>query len=129
MPAISTIDRMIFIAGPATAISARCHRGFDKNSSGSPLRSSSGLSPAIFTYPTRGNHADAEGLGDDEVTPFVHEDHDPQHDGHGKNRYDKIGQVPLLGLRRGSRATFELQIKLNDLRPSYGCRSGGRSFH
>ena len=46
---------MMFMAGPAMAITKRCQRGCDMNSSGAPLRVSSGLSPAIFTYPPSGS--------------------------------------------------------------------------
>ena len=38
-----------FIDGPAMAIRKRCQRGCERNSPGSPVRSSMGFSPLIFT--------------------------------------------------------------------------------
>ena len=43
-----------FITGPITRTWKRCHFVFERNSSGAPVRESSTVSPAIFTYPPSG---------------------------------------------------------------------------
>ena len=39
----------MFMTGPMMRIWNRCHFDFERNSSGAPLRGSSGVSPAILT--------------------------------------------------------------------------------
>ncbi len=43
-----------FMIGPMISTWKRCHFVFDRNSSEEPVRTSSGFSPAIFTYPPSG---------------------------------------------------------------------------
>src|ERR1019366_7738447 len=58
-PVRRTTARRMFMAGPATAITKRCQRGCDMNSSGAPLRDSSGFSPRHFHVSAQRQCADA----------------------------------------------------------------------
>ncbi len=46
---MNTTARRMFITGPMISTWNRCHFVLDRNSSGWPVRGSSGFSPAIFT--------------------------------------------------------------------------------